>query len=319
MLSPISFCQKRISAPVRCSPSVPVLNWHKILRIGAKASDAASLPHHPCAARRRARAACPSRIRGATIPTGSIESATAGKAALTTLEDPFVDRLVWRALKRGCGAVIACTPRAAVDCNRAEDDVDPSVIDGVRRGRVTARARGGLGIVPVADPAARLSLAPADHARSSSAIGSTRHTGPTTVRSRTRFAAARPFRLRAPHRLPFDAAAADGHCADHLRRLPRTYRRTPGSAATPSRSPRTCGFEAGLNDPFAGGHVIERHAVTDAGRPCAPVGGRSPLLSRRRRCASRDPASTASPHSSTRLQSSLAKRSSAGQFATAAE
>jgi N-formylglutamate amidohydrolase len=23
---------------------------------------------------------------------------------------------------------------------------------------------------------------------------------------------------------------------------------------------RRCGFEAGLNDPFAGGHVIERHA-----------------------------------------------------------
>ena len=35
-----------------------------------------------------------------------------------------------------------------MDCNRAEDDIDPSVVDGVHRGRVTARARGGLGIVP---------------------------------------------------------------------------------------------------------------------------------------------------------------------------
>ena len=71
-----------------------------------------------------------------------------GKASLAVLEDPLVDRLVWRALQRGCGAVIARAPRAAVDCNRAEDEVDPSVVDGARRGRVSARARGGLGIVP---------------------------------------------------------------------------------------------------------------------------------------------------------------------------
>src|SRR5207342_2544709 len=54
----------------------------------------------------------------------------------------------WRAMQRGCGAVIAQAPRAAIDCNRAEDEVDPSVINGARRGQVTARARGGLGIVP---------------------------------------------------------------------------------------------------------------------------------------------------------------------------
>ena len=71
-----------------------------------------------------------------------------GQASLVALEDPLVDRLVWRALQQGCGAVIAQTPRAAVDCNRAEDEIDPSVVDGARRERISARARGGLGIVP---------------------------------------------------------------------------------------------------------------------------------------------------------------------------
>jgi len=85
---------------------------------------------------------------GRDYPDWLIDSAAAGKAALATLEDPLVDRLVWRALKRGCGAVIARTPRAAIDCNRAEDEIDPSVVDGPGRGRVTARARGGRGIVP---------------------------------------------------------------------------------------------------------------------------------------------------------------------------
>src|SRR5690349_7395493 len=85
---------------------------------------------------------------GRDYPDWLVENASGGHAALSSLEDPLVDRLAWRALKRGCGAVIARAPRAAIDCNRAEDDVDPSVVDGVRRGRVTARARGGLGIIP---------------------------------------------------------------------------------------------------------------------------------------------------------------------------
>jgi N-formylglutamate amidohydrolase len=85
---------------------------------------------------------------GRDYPDWLIESSAGGRGMLSTLEDPLVDRLAWRAIERGCRAVVALAPRAAVDCNRAEDDVDPSVIDGALRGRVTARARGGLGIVP---------------------------------------------------------------------------------------------------------------------------------------------------------------------------
>ena len=80
---------------------------------------------------------------GRDYPDWLVGLAAAGKPSLTTLEDPFVDRLVWRALQRGCGAVIARTPRAAVDCNRGEDEVDPSVIDGARRtASAPARAAG---------------------------------------------------------------------------------------------------------------------------------------------------------------------------------
>jgi len=176
------------------------------------------------------------------------------------LEDPLVDRLVWRALKRGCGAVIARTPRAAIDCNRAEDDIDPSVIDGARRGRVTARARGGLGIVP----------------------------------SRTQqhgYLWRRPVtpdeledRLNQAHR-PYHEAVeqllADivGHFGCALLIDCHSMPPPPGGAppiifgdrrgrsadAWISRDAqklaRASGFEAGLNDPFAGGHVIERHAA----------------------------------------------------------
>ena len=220
--------------------------------------------------------------------------ASAGQPALATLEDPLVDRLVWRALKRGCGAVIARTPRAAVDCNRAEDEVDPSVIDGARRGRVTARARGGLGIVPARTAAAWLSVAAARSRPGSSTSGSTRRTGPITTRSRSswrllldRFGCAL---LLDCHSMPPPPDGVPpivfGDCRG----------RTADawvSARGASRSP-ALGFEAGLNDPFAGGHVIERHARPGARRPRAAARDRPPLLSRRQARASPAPGSTAS-------------------------
>lgn len=196
---------------------------------------------------------------GRDYPDWLIEDASAGRTSLAALEDPLVDRLVWRALQRGCGAVIARTPRAAIDCNRAEDDVDPSIVDGVRAGRVTARARGGLGIVP----------------------------------SRTQqhgFLWRRPIttvqfgeRLDQAHR-PYHDAVGDmlGLLTDRFgcallldcHSMPPPQPRTPpivfgdrhGRSADSwisreaVRIAQSCGLGAALNDPFAGGHVIERHA-----------------------------------------------------------
>ena len=169
---------------------------------------------------------------GRDYPDWLLGLASAGKASLTSLEDPLVDRLVWRAMQRGCGAVIARTPRAAIDCNRAEDEVDPSVIDGARRGKVTARARGGLGIVPARTQQHGYLWRRADFA---GAAGRADRPGAPALSRGDRGAArasARPLRLRAPARLPFDAAAAGRRAAGGVRRLPRPDRRAvaqPGS------------------------------------------------------------------------------------------
>ena len=72
---------------------------------------------------------------GRDYPAWLIAMAAGGRPALESLEDPLVDRLAWRALGRGLGAVIARAPRAAVDCNRAETELDPAVIDGARTPR----------------------------------------------------------------------------------------------------------------------------------------------------------------------------------------
>jgi N-formylglutamate amidohydrolase len=71
-----------------------------------------------------------------------------GRASLEPLEDPLVDRLAWRAIAEGSGAIVARAPRAAIDCNRNETEIDPAVIGLPVHGQLGARARGGLGIIP---------------------------------------------------------------------------------------------------------------------------------------------------------------------------
>jgi N-formylglutamate amidohydrolase len=68
--------------------------------------------------------------------------------ALQTLEDPLVDRLAWRAIAGGIGSVIQPVPRAAIDCNRDEDELDPAAIEGIGPVAIGPRARHGLGLIP---------------------------------------------------------------------------------------------------------------------------------------------------------------------------
>lgn len=85
---------------------------------------------------------------GTDYPEWLVREARRGKASLEVLEDPLVDRLLWRALALGCGAVIARAPRAAVDCNRSEREIDPATCGHAPGLDPGPRARGGLGIIP---------------------------------------------------------------------------------------------------------------------------------------------------------------------------
>lgn len=89
---------------------------------------------------------------GTDYPRWLLSEARRGRDSLEYLEDPLVDRLAWRALARGCGAVVARAPRAAVDCNRSLQEVDPAVAGTDPGHDPGPRARGGLGIVPTRSP-----------------------------------------------------------------------------------------------------------------------------------------------------------------------
>lgn len=201
---------------------------------------------------------------GRDYPDWLVALATHGKPSLTPLEDPFVDRLVWRALQRGCAAVISRAPRAAVDCNRAEDELDPSVIEGVRRGRVSARARGGLGIVPARTQQHgylwRRSITPDQLDDRLSQAHRPYHEALDAQLALLldRFGCALLLDCHSmpppPEGIPpIVFGDCNGRSADAWI-----------STAVLSISER-CGFAACLNDPFAGGHIIARHARPAAG------------------------------------------------------
>ena len=61
------------------------------------------------------------------------------------LEDPLVDELVEATIAKGVGAVVAQTPRAAIDCNRGEDEIDPTVVRSGPIASLSPRARGDWG------------------------------------------------------------------------------------------------------------------------------------------------------------------------------
>lgn len=63
-------------------------------------------------------------------------------------EDAFVDRLFDSAPDHGAPLLSAAAPRAFLDLNRAPDELDPSLIAGVRRSPPNARVASGLGVVP---------------------------------------------------------------------------------------------------------------------------------------------------------------------------
>lgn len=63
-------------------------------------------------------------------------------------EDAFVDRLFDLAPHLGAPLLAATVPRAFLDLNRASDELDPAVIEGLHRVPHNPRINSGLGVIP---------------------------------------------------------------------------------------------------------------------------------------------------------------------------
>ena len=68
--------------------------------------------------------------------------------AIRSSEDAFVDQLFECVPEYGATFLKAGAPRAFVDLNRARDELDQALIEGVRRIRHNPRVASGLGVIP---------------------------------------------------------------------------------------------------------------------------------------------------------------------------
>ncbi|AXI48215.1 N-formylglutamate amidohydrolase [Sulfitobacter sp. SK012] len=85
---------------------------------------------------------------GRDYPWSFLRTTVLNEHAIRSSEDAFVDRLFDCAPDFGAPFIKAEAPRAYVDLNRAADELDPALIEGVRRLGHNPRVASGLGVIP---------------------------------------------------------------------------------------------------------------------------------------------------------------------------
>jgi N-formylglutamate amidohydrolase len=199
-----------------------------------------------------------------------LSAARLPRSRLEMLEDRLVDRLVWRAVADGAAAIVADVPRAEIDLNRDEREIDPALV--VPRPHPaelseSPRTRGGLGLVP---------------ARIAGAGAIWRQRIPAPELSRRIDIVYRPYHAALEQALAAArerfgiAILLDCHSmpprADPGREAPVVLGDRYGTSIDPAlahaaeAAVRRCGYAVARNAPYAGGHITDRH-----GRPAKGI------------------------------------------------
>jgi N-formylglutamate deformylase len=85
---------------------------------------------------------------GRDYPWTFLRRTTLDEHSVRSSEDAFVDQLFDSAPQVGAPLIIAGAPRAFVDLNRNEDELDPALIEGVSHLGHNPRVASGLGVIP---------------------------------------------------------------------------------------------------------------------------------------------------------------------------
>lgn len=85
---------------------------------------------------------------GRDYPWSFLRGTILDEHAIRSSEDAFVDVLFDCAPRFGATFIKAGAPRAFVDLNRSNDELDPALIEGVRRQGHNPRVASGLGVIP---------------------------------------------------------------------------------------------------------------------------------------------------------------------------
>lgn len=85
---------------------------------------------------------------GRDYPTGFLRESILDERTIRSSEDAFVDQLLAGVPQFGAPLIAARVPRAYLDLNRAADELDPAVVEGVRINTHNPRISSGLGVIP---------------------------------------------------------------------------------------------------------------------------------------------------------------------------
>ncbi|MEY3703750.1 MAG: hypothetical protein RLZZ561_1370 [Pseudomonadota bacterium] len=186
---------------------------------------------------------------------------------LLCLEDRYADLLAEHAWRVGYSGLIARTPRAIVDLNRAEHDLDPAMvtIPPTPPAILSVKARGGLGLIPRRTAGLgelwRRRFTPAEVEARIHGHHRPYHEALDALvqRAAARFGTALLLDVHSMPPLP----STSGQEAPHIVIGDRF-----GKSAAPMLTEIACataaqtGFRIAVNTPYAGGHILDRH-----GRP----------------------------------------------------
>lgn len=85
---------------------------------------------------------------GRDYPDAFLRRTILSQSAVRSSEDAFVDQLFNAAPQFGAPLLTAKAPRAFLDLNRAPEELDPALVEGVRRMSHNPRVASGLGVIP---------------------------------------------------------------------------------------------------------------------------------------------------------------------------
>lgn len=190
--------------------------------------------------------------------------------ALRSSEDAFVGHLLLPALHHGAPVLTARVARGVVDLNRAEDELDPALIEGLAPpARCNPRVSAGLGVVPRVVGGGRV-IQPGKIARAEAEARLAAWWRPyhaaladLLAATRARFGVAI---LVDVHSMPHDACAGLPRprpqmvLGDRFGRSAADWVSDAAAAALLAE-----GFTLRRNIPFAGAHVLDRYGRPDIG------------------------------------------------------
>ncbi|MDO7834046.1 N-formylglutamate amidohydrolase [Sphingobium sp. HBC34] len=209
---------------------------------------------------------------GRAYPDDLLAAARVRPAVLRRLEDRWVDLLTHGLIARGFTVVVARTPRAMIDLNRHEREIDPAMIAGLPREaplQSSTKLRGGLGLFPRRLPEAhelwRQPMTWAEACRRIEGVHRPYHAVIARLMTAAREAHGHAILIDL-HSMPPLPPPAAGRVApglvlgDRFGRSASTRLMTLAADMIEAR-----GLCVAQNHPYAGDHMIERHGRPEQG------------------------------------------------------